>query len=188
MPLLWFSPNPRYVLVPSRAHIGRSLRKRIRKDAFEVRMDTAFEQVVDRCATVERIGQDGTWITPELRDGFVQLHRLGYAHSCEAWREGKLVGGVYGLSLGAAFFGESMFALEPDASKVAFTTLLGQLDAWGTQLIDCQMRTQHLERFGAQAWLRSDFLRALRNALSVPTRRGPWTLELTPRQALQRLS
>jgi leucyl/phenylalanyl-tRNA---protein transferase len=183
LPLLWFSPDPRFVLPPDRAHVSRSLRKRMRRGDLEVRADTAFDRVMTACAQVPRPGQDGTWITHELRAGYGRLHRLGYAHSIEAWRAGELVGGLYGVSLGRAFFGESMFALEPDASKVAFATLLGQLTAWGFTIMDCQVHTEHLARFGAEHWPRRRFLATLREALAVPTRQGPWTLELTPVEA-----
>lgn len=187
VPLLWFSPDPRFVLVPSAAHVSRSLRKRIRRETYEVRADTRFESVIDGCAAAYRPGQGGTWITSELRTGFLRLHELGFAHSIEAWREGQLVGGLYGVSLGRAFFGESMFASEPDASKVAFATLLGQLVAWQFDFVDCQVYTEHLERFGAEHWGRRTFLAALRRTLAAPTRRGPWTFELTPFEAVAQI-
>lgn len=187
LPLLWFSPDPRFVLVPHEGRVPRSLRKRIRKGTFEVRADTAFGEVTAGCAEVPRPGQDGTWITDELRQGFAELHRRGYAHSIEAWQDGELVGGLYGVSLGRAFFGESMFARVPDASKVAFVTLLGQLVEWGFDFVDCQVYTEHLARFGTDHWPRTRFLTALRNALSAPTRLGPWKLDTTPSLALGRL-
>lgn len=175
MPLLWFSPDPRFVLDLARLHVPRSLAKRMRAGDYQVRADTAFAEVIDACARADRPGQDGTWITPELRDGFVALHGLGLAHSIEAWREGELVGGLYGVSLGAAFFGESMFAAAPDASKVAFVTLCQKLAAWRFHFVDCQVRTEHLARFGADDWPRPRFLEALRGALAEPTVRGKWT-------------
>lgn len=187
MPLLWFSPDPRFVLDPRRAHVGRSLRKRMRRGDYEVRADTAFERVIRHCASVPREGQDGTWILEPLIEGYVALHERGFAHSIECWRDGELVGGLYGVSLGRVFFGESMFALEPDASKVAFATLLGNLVAWDFALVDCQVPTEHLERFGAERWGRKRFLTALREALSTEAKRGPWTLSLTPAEALGRL-
>lgn len=183
LPLLWFSPDPRFVLQPGRVHLSRSLRRRMRKDDLEVRADTAFDAVMVGCAAAPRPGQDGTWITRDLHRGYGRLHHLGYAHSIEAWQGDELVGGLYGVSLGRAFFGESMFARVPDASKVAFATLLGQLHAWGFALLDCQVHTDHLARFGAEHWPRARFLRTLRQALSHPTRTGPWTLTLTPSQA-----
>lgn len=186
LPLLWFSPDPRFVLPPSEARIPRSLRKRIRREEYEVRADTAFESVIEGCASVPRPGQDGTWITEELAQGFVSLHQLGYAHSVEAYKQGELVGGLYGVSLGRAFFGESMFARAPDASKVAFVTLLGQLLEWSFDFVDCQVHTDHLARFGTEEWPRAQFLDALRDALSAPTHRGRWELSITPREALER--
>ncbi|MEM7606598.1 MAG: leucyl/phenylalanyl-tRNA--protein transferase [Myxococcota bacterium] len=174
-PLLWFCPDPRYVLPVGEAHLGRTLRKEIRRARFEVRYDTAFTEVIDGCAHVPRPGQDGTWITSALRNAFVQLHQLGYAHSVEAWRAGRLVGGLYGVSLGGVFFGESMFALEANASKVAFAHLLERLEGWGHDLVDCQVETEHLARFGARPWARTRFLDAVRSRMSVRTRRGRWS-------------
>jgi leucyl/phenylalanyl-tRNA--protein transferase len=147
-------------------------------------MDTAFAQVIAHCARVPREGQQGTWITQELRSGYEALHREGYAHSVEAWRDGRLAGGLYGVSLGRAFFGESMFALEPDASKVAFATLLGNLVAWDFDFVDCQTRTEHLERFGAVGIPRRDFLSLLQRSLQGDTRRGVWHPDRTPLEAL----
>jgi leucyl/phenylalanyl-tRNA---protein transferase len=173
-PLLWFSPDPRMVLVPSHLHVSRSLRKTCNKGLFDIRFDTAFEEVMRACGATDRPDQDGTWVTPEMVAAYGQLHELGFAHSIEAWAAGELVGGLYGLSLGGAFFGESMFAHRRDASKVAFVHLVLQLQAWAFQLIDCQVYTEHLERFGAQAWPRSRFLKALERTLQMPTRRGRW--------------
>jgi leucyl/phenylalanyl-tRNA--protein transferase len=176
-PILWHSPDPREVLLPSALHVPRSLRKTLRSGRYEVRLDTAFEQVVEGCAGAPRPGQTGTWITRELSRAFAALHRQGFAHSAEAWEQGRLVGGLYGLSLGGAFFGESMFARRTDASKVAFVTLVRQLDRWDFDLIDCQVHTEHLERFGAEPWPRARFLDALARSVARETRRGPWRLE-----------
>lgn len=187
LPLLWFSPDPRFVLTSSEVHAGRSLRKRIKRAPFAITMDRAFGEVMDACAQVPRPGQSGTWITPELRTGYVQLHELGYGHSVEAWEDGELVGGLYGVSMGAAFFGESMFARRDDASKIAFVTLCAQLDAWGIDLIDCQVPTDHLARFGAREQTREYFLRDLADHVEQPTRKGPWQLELKPSEVLARL-
>jgi leucyl/phenylalanyl-tRNA--protein transferase len=187
LPLLWFSPDPRFVLALEQAHVGRSLRKRIRAAPFEIRADTAFRAVMQGCALSPRPGQDGTWITEELRSGFEALHARGFAHSIEAWRGTELVGGLYGVSIGRAFCGESMFAREPDASKIAMTTLLGNLRHWGFRFIDCQVYTEHLSRFGACEWPRSRFLRALRAAISEPWQPGPWVLPLDPIAALREL-
>ena len=176
-PLLWFSPDPRMVLKPADLHISRSLQRTIKQQRFEVRFDTAFDQVIRQCATVRRPKQRGTWITDAMIRAYCQLHEMGYAHSVETWREGTLVGGVYGVSLGAAFFGESMFARQPNASKVAFAHLIRQLQAWNFHLLDCQMETPHLARFGATPWPRTRFFKALEKALEEPTRQGPWRQE-----------
>ncbi len=188
LPLLWFCPDPRFVLYLDEVHVPRSLRKRLRRGTYRVTLDEAFDEVVARCASTPRPGQDGTWITDELREGYGRLHRLGLAHSAEAWdAEGRLAGGLYGVSLGRVFYGESMFAAAPDASKVAFVTLLGQLRAWDFAFVDCQSHTEHLERFGARFVPRHQFLQELRTALSHPTRAGRWTLQLSSTEALQRL-
>jgi leucyl/phenylalanyl-tRNA--protein transferase len=187
LPLLWFSPDPRFVLLPEQAHIPQSLRKRIRRGTYEVRTDTAFREVMAACGEVPRPGQDGTWITQDLLAGYAKLHAMGYAHSIETFQDGRLCGGLYGVSLGRAFFGESMFARAPDASKVAFTALLGNLRAWDFVMVDCQVYTDHLERFGAVEWPRRRFLRVLSAALQGPTRLGPWRFDLDPSEALERL-
>lgn len=182
-PLLWFCPDPRFVLIPTEAHVGRSLRKTLRRGTFEVRADTAFREVMRACARKKRPGQRGTWITRDMIRGYTALHEQGYAHSIEAWQDGRLVGGLYGISLGAVFYGESMFAEVPDASKVAFATLLGNLIRWEFQLVDCQSYTDHLASFGAEEWPRDEFLAALETAIQAPTRMGPWRLELGPAEA-----
>lgn len=176
-PILWHSPDPRFVLFPQELHVPRSLRQAMRKGAFHITLDQDFEGVITRCAAVPRPGQDGTWITDEMLDGYVELHRLGFAHSAEAWNEGELVGGLYGVSLGSIFFGESMFAERNDASKVAFVKLVEQLLRWNFSLIDSQVHTDHLERFGSIEIPRSHYLELLREALSAETRRGPWSFD-----------
>jgi len=186
-PLLWFSPDPRFALEPSRAHISRSLRKTIRRTSLRITADLAFRDVIDACGSVPRPHQQGTWITRELQEGYLGLHRLGHAHSIEAWRDDRLVGGLYGVALGGAFAGESMFALEPDASKVAFATLLGHLALWGFRVVDCQVHTEHLARFGATTWPRTRFLSAWRAAVDLPSVPAPWKLTMSPQEALQRL-
>jgi leucyl/phenylalanyl-tRNA--protein transferase len=177
LPILWHSPDPRTVLRPAALHVSRSLRRTLHRGVYQVRLDTAFAQVIELCARVPRKGGGGTWITDDMRDAYVKLHQQGYAHSAEAWQEDRLVGGLYGVSLGAAFFGESMFTLLPDASKVAFVQLVRTLTRWGFSLIDCQVHTAHLARFGAEAWPRRRFLLELARALERPTRRGAWRLE-----------
>lgn len=178
LPILWHSPDPRMVMTTRDLIVQRSLRKTIRRRPYELAIDTAFEQVLRGCAEVPRPGQNGTWLIPEMIDAYVQLHDLGFAHSFEAWDDGQLVGGLYGVSLGAAFFGESMFARAPDASKIAFVAAMRQLDAWRIGLVDCQVHTDHLERFGAYEVPRHDYLQLLARALDEPTRRGPWRFEV----------
>ncbi|MDX9720876.1 MAG: leucyl/phenylalanyl-tRNA--protein transferase [Myxococcota bacterium] len=173
-PLLWHSPDPRFVLLPKELRLARSLRQTIRKRRFELRTDTAFERVIRACAEFPRPGQRGTWITEEMVKGYCELHEAGFAHSVEAWQEGVLVGGLYGVSLGAAFFGESMFAHVSDASKVAFACFVRQLERLNFAFIDSQVHTQHLERFGASFWSRARYLKELRLALQTPTLHGRW--------------
>ena len=180
LPILWHSPDPRMVMMASELVVQRSLRKAIRRAPYSLKMDTAFVRVLEGCASVPRPGQNGTWLIPEMIDAYGTLHELGFAHSIEAWRGDELVGGLYGVSLGAAFFGESMFARAPDASKIAFVACARQLAAWGTELIDCQVHTEHLERFGAYEISRLDYLAALEGVLDQPTRRGRWAFELDP--------
>jgi leucyl/phenylalanyl-tRNA--protein transferase len=189
MPLLWFSPDPRFVLPLDAVHVPRSLRKRMRRGDLEVRADTAFDRVIRACRATPRPGQDGTWITRDIVEGYERLHASGLAHSIECFDgEGQLVGGLYGVSLGAAFFGESMFADAPDASKVAFATLLANARAWGFHFVDCQVPTEHLERFGALSVPRSVFLGMLEEALASETRVGPWTMTITPKEAADLLA
>ena len=179
-PILWFSPDPRMVLLPTELRVSRSLRRTLARGVFEVRFDTAFASVVSACAQTPRPGQDGTWITRDMQTAYCRLHELGFAHSTEAWQDGELVGGAYGVSLGRAFFGESMFARHSDASKVAFVHLVRQLERWDFAFVDCQVHTDHLESFGAEMCRRSEFLGALEDALTAPTRRGKWELEWKP--------
>jgi leucyl/phenylalanyl-tRNA--protein transferase len=176
-PILWHSPDPRMVLLAEELRVPRSLQKTLRKRPYDVTLDTAFAKVVEACATSPRPGQRSTWITRGMQKAYLELHRRGLAHSVEAWREGKLAGGLYGVSLGAAFFGESMFARQPDASKVAFVTLVEQLRRWEISLVDCQVYTHHLARFGAEEWPRRRYLQALKRAVAHPTRPGPWRFE-----------
>lgn len=175
LPLLWFSPDPRFVLPLGQVHIPRSTRKALARRQFTFSFDTRFDEVIEACAAVPRPGQDGTWITSEMMDGYKRLHEAGLAHSVETYADGELVGGLYGVSLGSAFFGESMFARRPEASKAAFATLIHHLHAWDFSLLDCQARTDHLARFGAVDVSRSDFLQSLHEALTRPTRSGTWS-------------
>lgn len=178
LPILWHSPDPRMVLMTPDLVVNRSLRKAIRRQPYQLRIDTAFEEVLAGCADSPRPGQDGTWLIPDMVTAYHRLHALGFAHSFEAWDGETLVGGLYGVSLGGCFYGESMFARAPDASKIAFVASVAQLDAWGIRLIDCQVHTDHLERFGAVEIPRAEFLARLKAALDAPTRRGRWRFEL----------
>ena len=176
-PLLWWSPDPRLVLDLKDFIISRSLRKTLKKGVFQVTFDHAFEQVIQACAVVPRTAQNGTWITEEMQEAYINLHGLGYAHSVESWFGGKLVGGLYGVSLGKAFFGESMFHLKTDASKVALATLVEKLKSWDFHFIDSQMTTEHMIRLGAKELPRRIFLKRLQLALRHPTKRGRWRIE-----------
>lgn len=155
-PILWWTPNPRSVLFPGEFRLSRSLAKTLRNGGYETRADSAFEAVVRGCAAPRR-GEPGTWITPAMHDSYVELHRRGLAHSVEAWRGGRLVGGLYGVALGGVFFGESMFHVERDASKVAFARLVEECRRRGIALIDCQMATRHLHSLGARSLPRDEF-------------------------------
>jgi leucyl/phenylalanyl-tRNA--protein transferase len=177
LPILWHSPDPRMVLVPGELHVSRSLERTLRRRTFRLTLDAAFARVIAACARTPRRHGPGTWITPEMNAAYLRLHEQGHAHSAEAWCEGELAGGVYGVALGACFFGESMFTRRSDASKAAFATLVRQLERWGFALLDCQVYTAHLARFGAREWPRARFLRHLRRALGRETRRGPWRLD-----------
>ena len=176
-PILWWSPDPRFVLELDEFRLSRSLRKTLRRRTFHVTFDRVFEDVIAACATVSREDQSGTWITPEMREAYIKLHGLGYAHSVEAWFEGNLVGGLYGVSLGKAFFGESMFHHKTDASKVALAVLVDQLKRWNFHFIDAQMATEHMSSLGAKEISRRIFVKKLRSALRHSTKRGKWHVE-----------
>lgn len=178
-PILWWCPSPRLVLLPQRLHVSRSLRKTMRKQPYRITLDRAFDRVIAACAEVARPGQFGTWITNEMQRAYIRLHELGITHSVEAWEGETLVGGLYGVSLGGVFFGESMFAHRPDASKIAFVRLVEQLSAWGYTLVDCQVSTEHLLRFGAHDIELPEFLSRLDAGLDRPHRKGPWRFDLT---------
>lgn len=164
-PILWWSPDPRLILLPEELKVSRSLKKVMAKDIFKITIDKAFEQVIRNCAEVPRAGQAGTWITEEMIDAYVRLHKSGYAHSVESWHEGELVGGLYGVVLGKAFFGESMFSKRSNASKVAFVTFVHMLKEQGFKLIDCQVKTEHLVSLGAKEVRRAEFLEMLSESL-----------------------
>jgi leucyl/phenylalanyl-tRNA--protein transferase len=160
-PLLWWSPDPRMVLIPGEMKVTRSLARTLRNADYEVRLDSDFAAVVSACANTPRDGQPGTWITRGMQLAYAELHRLGYAHSVETWIDGELVGGLYGVALGAAFYGESMFSHRRDASKIALAHLCAYLSQRGFGIIDCQMETNHLSSLGAKPIPRRDFLAAL---------------------------
>ncbi len=173
-PILWWSPNPRLLLFPGRMHVSRSLARTLRRGRFTFTMDRAFPRVMELCGKLREEEGPGTWITPDMLEAYTGLHAAGLAHSVETWEAGELVGGLYGVSLGRCFFGESMFHLSPDASKAALAALSGQLAQWGFHFIDCQMITPHLLSLGAMPVARNDFLTLLEHSLSLPDRRGKW--------------
>ena len=177
-PILWWSPDPRMVLFPAALKVSRSLARTLRNARFEVRADTAFDAVIEGCRQPRR-GESGTWITEEMTEAYGTMHRAGFAHSVETWLDGKLVGGLYGVALGRAFFGESMFARVSDASKVALVALARQLQHWEFGLIDCQMNTAHLASMGAREIPRAEFTRRLRELVHYAPVPVPWRLEST---------
>lgn len=173
-PILWWSPDPRLVLYPDRFKLSKSLKQKINRQTFDIRVDFAFEEVVENCAKAKRKAQDGTWITDEMKEAYVKLFNHGLAHSVETWEGNKLVGGLYGISLGAAFFGESMFHKRTDASKVAFYYLAEMCKKWNFAFIDCQVTNPHLVSLGAEEIMRDEFLDTLADAIEEPTKQGKW--------------
>ncbi len=163
---LWWSPDPRFVLFPEKLKISKSMKQLLKKQRFDFTVDTAFEEVIAYCKKSPRKDQDGTWITDDMIRAYTELHQLGYAHSAEAWENGKLVGGLYGLKLGSAFFGESMFTNVSNASKYAFIKYVQQLEKEGTRLIDCQVYTDHLESLGAEMIPRTRFINMVSSLVS----------------------
>jgi leucyl/phenylalanyl-tRNA--protein transferase len=174
-PILWWSPNPRLILLPHQLYISRSLGKTLRSGKFTFTFDQAFSQVIENCSK-PRSGANGTWITSGIKQAYTQLHQMGIAHSAEVWFEGQLVGGLYGVALGQVFFGESMFHSKTDASKVAFASLVQNLTAWNYQLIDCQMHTAHLASLGATEISRPDFITLLNHYTEIPPHSNAWQL------------
>ena len=172
-PILWWSPDPRFVLFPAELHVSRSMKQFLKKGTVRITFDRAFRKVISACRK-PRPGQNGTWITREMLEAYCALHDLGYAHSVEVWQETKLAGGLYGISLGHAFFGESMFSAIPNASKAALITLVENLGRRGFDLIDCQVETAHLAGLGARPIPRSEFGALLRRSLRHKTLRGNW--------------
>jgi leucyl/phenylalanyl-tRNA--protein transferase len=163
-PILWWSPDPRCVVFPEKLKVSKSMKALLKKEAFEFRTDTAFEEVIRNCAAIEREGQPGTWITEEIIDAYNRLHQEGFAHCAEVWQDGVLVGGLYGVLLGKIFFGESMFSRVSNASKYAFIKWAAHLQRQGITIIDCQMHTPHLESLGAEMIPRSRFIELVKAA------------------------
>ncbi|HEX7081953.1 MAG TPA: leucyl/phenylalanyl-tRNA--protein transferase [Gammaproteobacteria bacterium] len=186
-PILWWCPDPRAVLFPPSLKVSRSLRRVVRRGEFEITADSAFDDVVEGCAAPRRYGAD-TWITDEMRIAYSRLHRLGFAHSFEAWRDGRLAGGLYGVAIGAVFFGESMFARATNASKAAFVAAVRYLEARSFALIDCQVASAHLSSLGAVDLPRTKFLRLLSKLCERPDRRGRWTADFAEWAAARRRS
>jgi len=174
-PILWWSPNPRMVLFPEKFKISDSLKQTIKKQKFKITFDRDFAGVIRACAGSKRPDQEGTWIVPEMQKAYIKLHKAGFAHSVEAWQNDQLAGGLYGVSLGKAFFGESMFFRIPDASKVALYCLVERLKSWDFKLIDSQQDTAHMRRMGGEPIDLEDFLRHLKNALKHSTFQGKWS-------------
>jgi leucyl/phenylalanyl-tRNA--protein transferase len=177
-PILWWSPDPRMVLFPSEFKIARSLAKTLRKPGYETRADSAFEEVINACSE-PRPRQRGTWITNQMKQAYIRLHQLGVAHCVETWRDGELVGGLYGIALGRVFFGESMFSRASDASKIALVALVQQLRQWQFGLIDCQMNTPLLASFGAREIPRSQFTGLVAELVNYAHVPAPWTIART---------
>jgi leucyl/phenylalanyl-tRNA--protein transferase len=173
-PILWWSPDPRLVLFPQKLKVSHSLKQKIKKKVFSVRMDTNFEQVITACAETERNHEDGTWITEEMKAAYTGLHRIGFAHSIESYSDGKLVGGLYGVSIGKAFFGESMFHSMTDASKVALYYLVEKAKEFDFLFIDSQVETEHLISLGAELISRNNYLKLLKEAMQYPSQKAKW--------------
>jgi leucyl/phenylalanyl-tRNA--protein transferase len=174
-PILWWSPNPRLVLYPSEFKTSKSLKRVIRNRGYEVKFDTNFDAVIKHCGDIPREGQYGTWLSRDMKEAYIKLHHMGFAHSIETYYQGELVGGLYGISIGKVFFGESMFALMPDASKVALKFLVDTLIDENFDLIDCQVETPHLVSLGARLIDRDDFLEQLDESLGSSSKIGSWS-------------
>lgn len=175
-PIIWWSPDPRFVLLPDHLKVSKSMQQLLKRQHFKVTFDISFEAVIDACAAKPREGQEGTWITQDMKEAYIALHQQGWAHSVEVWNtKGELAGGLYGVSLGSCFFGESMFHHESNASKYGFIVLVNTLKEKGFTLIDSQVHTSHLESLGAQEIPRTSFLQLLSRALDAKTYRGKWT-------------
>jgi leucyl/phenylalanyl-tRNA--protein transferase len=173
-PILWWSPDPRIIFEPRQFHLSRRLQQKLRQKKIRLTFDRAFSEVIQACAAVPREGQQGTWITREMINAYTRLHKMGFAHSAESWLDGELAGGVYGVSLGRCFFGESMFFRKTDASKVALAGLMSLLRDWNFDFLDAQVTNPHLLRLGGKEIPRAIFLKRLKRALAYPTHRGNW--------------
>jgi leucyl/phenylalanyl-tRNA--protein transferase len=174
-PIMWWSPDPRCVLRPEKLKISTSLRQALKRGDYEVRFDACFEEVIRQCSATKRKGQRGTWITREMQEAYIKLHELGYAHSTEVFMDGKLAGGLYGVSIGGTYSGESMFHLRPEASKIALFHLVERLKERGYPLIDCQVTNQHLLSLGAEEMPRKEFLKQIIKNREKPGHSGRWT-------------
>lgn len=172
-PIVWYSPDPRFVLYPNQLHVSRRMRPMLNQPPFSVTYDTHFSEVVRQCQHIKRPDQSGTWITQAMQEAYVRLHQLGHAHSVEVWQHNALVGGIYGLALGSIFFGESMFSTVDNASKFGFITLVRRLQQHNFTLVDCQVHTPHLARWGAQHLPRHEFMRHLWHGVALPNRWSP---------------
>lgn len=182
-PILWWSPNPRAIQRLTALKVSRSLRKSLKRQNYQVKFDTAFADVIDACASPRGDGL-GTWITDEMRNAYIRLHKQGDAHSVEVWDDDHLVGGLYGVSLGQLFFGESMFSRRNDGSKIAFVYLVRQLAKWRFAMVDCQVYSEHLGSLGAETIEREKFIEYLDIYCEKPGRRGPWQCDLTLNEVL----
>lgn len=165
--ILWWCPDPRFVLFPSQLRISSSMKQLLKRNEFEFTINKAFEQVINNCKMIDRGGNNGTWITDEMKDAYINLHQLGYAHSAEVWKEDELVGGLYGVKLGKVFFGESMFSKISNASKYAFIKYVEHVQAEGIEMIDCQVYTAHLKSLGAEMIARTEFINRLRQLINI---------------------
>lgn len=173
-PILWWSPDPRCVLIPSEVKVQKSMKPILNRSDLEFKLDNDFEQVIENCSMIPRLNQPGTWLTEEMKKAYSGLHDVGMAHSAEIWKNDTMIGGLYGVSIGGVFFGESMFSLEPNMSKLALIRLCGWLQERNFLMIDCQIYSSHLERMGAIMVDRIHFLEALNQGLSLKTLKGKW--------------
>lgn len=185
-PYMWWSPTPRMLMYPEQFHVSKTLRRKLKSEKYQVRFDTQFSEVIRTCSEIPRSHEEGTWITEEMIAVYTELHRMGYAHSVEVYLDDRLIGGQYGLSLGRAFFGESMFSHEADGSKIAFANLAALLNIWQFDFIDCQLTTNHLQSLGAVEVPRESYLIQLDETLNYAHHRCSWKDNINPWRALQK--